>query len=184
MSDELIISKEHIIPDLTPGEIMLLKIVYDQNKTLFKHYFTTYDTYIPLALESLQNKLYIKVNGGEFEDIILRTKGLDLFQQDKYENKVTEVLNYLNRKLSKIKPRGFKITSTANRKFIRGRLTEGYEVVDLIKVINTMYDKWVGTSWEEYLRPETLFNATKFQTYINMVDSHIEKDTSVNIDKV
>jgi uncharacterized phage protein (TIGR02220 family) len=183
MTNEIIISKEHIIPDLTPGEIMLLKIVYDQNKLLFKHYFTTYGANVPKLLESLQNKLYIKSNGEEFEDIIIRQKGLDLFEYDKYENKVTEVLNYFNRKLSKIKPRGFKIASAANRKFVRGRLTEGYEVVDLIKVINIMYDKWIGTTWEEYLRPETLFNATKFQTYINMVDSYIEKDTSVNIDK-
>lgn len=78
--NEITIPKELIISDLTPGEIMLLKLVYDQNKQLFKHYFSTYEDYIPKVIKSLQKKLYLKDNGEEFEDLILRDKANKLFK--------------------------------------------------------------------------------------------------------
>ena len=52
-------------------------------------------------------------------------------------------------------------------KFIRARLSEGYTVEDLKYVVDVKCKEWLGTTHEQYLRPETLFNATKFQTYIN-----------------
>lgn len=78
---EILIKKKYIIPELTPGEIMLLVIIYSKNKLLYRHYLKTYKDYIPIALESLQNKLYLKITGDEFEELILRKNGEDMFTE-------------------------------------------------------------------------------------------------------
>lgn len=166
---ELVIKKKYINSELTPGEIMLLILVYDQNKLLFEHFLSTYGKYTRSALKSLENKLFIKINGEEFEDLIVRERGNKLLQVKSIEKDVDEVLNYLNSKLNK--PRGFSLKSKGNRKFISARLNDKYTKEDLISVINVKYDEWSGTSNEFYLRPGTLFNEEKFQSYINQVDT-------------
>ncbi len=162
----LIIELDEITSNLTPGELLVLKAVYTSNIKAFERLSSAYSTYIPNVLQSLQNKQYIKLTGDSFEDIVCREKTNILFKGNKIDQQVDEVLNYLNRKLNK--KRGFSLTSKGNRKFISARLREQYTVSDLIQVINTMCSKWKGTNMEEYLRPETLFNDTKFQTYLMM----------------
>ena len=78
-------------------------------------------------------------------------------------NIVVQVIEYLNNVCStKYKP------STAKTKqLITARVKEGYELDDFKKVIFTMYTKWKGTEWEQYLRPSTLFNSEKFEGYLN-----------------
>lgn len=49
---------------------------------------------------------------------------------------------------------------------IKARLNEGFSVEDFKKVINNKSQEWLGTEWENYLRPETLFG-TKFEQYLN-----------------
>lgn len=74
-----------------------------------------------------------------------------------------EVVDYLNEKTGK----HFKTTSAANVKFISARAKEGYTAEDFKKVIDTKTAEWKGTDMEQYLRPETLFNASKFESYLN-----------------
>lgn len=79
-----------------------------------------------------------------------------------------EILEYLNEAAGK----KFKPTE-ANLKFIRARFTEKYTVDDLKSVIDVKVHVWKGdTDWDKYLRPETLFNATKFQTYIQEAEQY------------
>lgn len=78
---ELVIKKKYINSELTPGEIMLLILVYDQNKLLFEHFLSTYGKYTRSALKSLENKLFIKINGEEFDDLIVREKGNKLLNE-------------------------------------------------------------------------------------------------------
>lgn len=74
---------------------------------------------------------------------------------------LVEVIEYLNEKAgTKYK------TVESNLKFIRARLKD-YSVADLKAVVDRQVAKWKGTSMQMYLRPETLFNATKFETYHN-----------------
>lgn len=77
-----------------------------------------------------------------------------------------ECLIYLNAVTGK----NFKITTESNRKFIRARLNDGYTFDDFKRVIDNQWLKWKDTDMVEYMRPETLFNATKFQSYINAPD--------------
>ena len=49
-------------------------------------------------------------------------------------------------------------------------MNEGYILDDFIAVIDKKYDEWIGTEWEKYLCPETLFG-TKFEKYLNQKSS-------------
>lgn len=119
----------------------------------------------------LEENGYIKILGSGDERIIeLRQKAVELFGKKSDSVVIDQVLLYLNEKAGK----KFSIKSAANRKFVQGRLNEGYTVDDLQKVIDTMVTEWRGTKMEDYLRPETLFNSTKFQTYINKVNKSDE----------
>jgi uncharacterized phage protein (TIGR02220 family) len=72
-----------------------------------------------------------------------------------------DVLNHLNT----VAKKSFKPIKS-NTKFILGRLKEGYTASQLKSVIDRKAkDNWFIEN-PKYLRPETLFNATKFQTYV------------------
>ena len=76
-------------------------------------------------------------------------------------NIAEQVLSYLNEKAgTHFKP------VESNLKFIRARLKD-YNESDLKAVVDKKTAEWKGTQMQMYLRPETLFNATKFESYIN-----------------
>jgi uncharacterized phage protein (TIGR02220 family) len=54
----------------------------------------------------------------------------------------------------------------ANQKLINARLKE-FTKQDMFEVISKKCDEWKGTEMARYLRPSTLFNATKFEEYLN-----------------
>lgn len=82
---EILKKKEYYIPELTPGEIDILVMINNSNKVLFKHFCKTYESHIPMMIESLQKKLYLKnINdNNEFllEDLILRDRATELFKE-------------------------------------------------------------------------------------------------------
>jgi uncharacterized phage protein (TIGR02220 family) len=54
---------------------------------------------------------------------------------------------------------------------------------DCKKVVDVMVDQWKNDArMNMYLRPETLFNATKFETYINL--AYKEKAKNSNNGKI
>lgn len=75
----------------------------------------------------------------------------------------SEVVAYLNEKTGK----HFKVSSAANVRFISGRANEGYTLADFKSVIDKKTAEWIGTEQEQYLRPETLFTASHFESYLN-----------------
>ena len=46
------------------------------------------------------------------------------------------------------------------------RLNEKYTIEDFNKVIDNKCLEWLGTDFEKFLRPETLFGS-KFESYLN-----------------
>jgi uncharacterized phage protein (TIGR02220 family) len=68
----------------------------------------------------------------------------------------------------------FRETET-NLGFIGERLAEGGVDADGVrKMIDRQVAKWKGTDMADYLRPETLFNKTKFDGYYAARDMPIE----------
>ena len=80
-----------------------------------------------------------------------------------YAQQREEIVAYLNAKTGK----HFKRDSAANVRFINSRLKEGYTVEDFKKVIDNKTAEWKGTEQDQYLRPETLFTASHFESYLN-----------------
>lgn len=77
------------------------------------------------------------------------------------EDTINNIIKYLNEKA------GTNYRNVeSNAKFIRARLKD-YTEEDLKLVIDKKVKDWKGTEMQMYLRPETLFNATKFESYIN-----------------
>lgn len=74
----------------------------------------------------------------------------------------SEVLGYLNEKAKT----NYRISSKEAQKHINARLSEGFTVEDFKTVIDKKCAEWIGTDYEQYLRPQTLFG-TKFESYLN-----------------
>lgn len=98
----------------------------------------------------------------------------DILKENKKENAL-KVLAYFNEKTG----HNYKDTS-ANMKFLLARL-EDYTVDDLISVIDKKYKEWKGTNMEKYIRIETLFNATKFESYVNQSSATLYDRTPTQI---
>ena len=74
-----------------------------------------------------------------------------------------EIIKYLNEKTGK----EFRHSSQATVRLIEARLNEGYTIDDFRKVIDNKAAEWKGTEQEQYLRPETLFAPSHFESYLN-----------------
>ena len=72
-----------------------------------------------------------------------------------------EIIDHLNQRTG----RRFRVTDTY-RKHMNARFNEGFTLEDFKIVIDKKCVEWMGTEWEQYLRPQTLFG-TKFDSYLN-----------------
>lgn len=77
-------------------------------------------------------------------------------------DKYIYIVEYLNKKAGT----KYQIKSKKTKSCIHARLEEGFTVDDFKTVIDKKCDEWIGTEFEKYLRPETLFG-TKFENYLN-----------------
>lgn len=102
-------------------------------------------------------------------------------KSDSNETVYKEIINYLNEKIGT----GYSPKTEKTRRSIKARLNEGNSVEDFKTVIDKKVEEWIGTEFEKYLRPETLFG-TKFESYLNArVTVKVEdepKTTSYNLD--
>lgn len=76
------------------------------------------------------------------------------------QNKI--IVDFLNEKAGT----KYKHTTRKTKECIRARMKEGFTLDDFFRVIEVKCAEWLGTEWEKYLRPETLFG-TKFESYLN-----------------
>ena len=74
-----------------------------------------------------------------------------------------KIIDYLNSQAGTT----FTFKSKKTNQLILARIKEGYSFVDFKIVIDKKVKHWFGTEQAVYLRPLTLFNATKFETYLN-----------------
>ena len=124
-----------------------------------------------IDLDSMEDNSLIKIINRSPIEVEPRDKLIQLFEKSEKNTEAIEILNYLNIKIKSKAPtkRGFDIKSKSNLKFVNARLKSGYTKEDLTRVIDKKFKDWWGTSYQMFIRPETLFNETKFQGYINEV---------------
>lgn len=85
-------------------------------------------------------------------------------EEDKniYINIYIAVVTHLNEKANT----KYRHTTPKTQSVIKARLNEGFTLDDFKAVIDKKCAEWMGTEFEQYLRPETLFG-TKFESYLN-----------------
>jgi len=85
-------------------------------------------------------------------------------KETKADTEATEVIEYLNAKTGS----SYRATTEANIKPIRARLNDNYTVEDCKRVIDSKVGQWLNNpEMNKFLRPETLFRPSKFESYIN-----------------
>jgi len=87
---------------------------------------------------------------------------------------ILEIINFLNECTGK----SYKPTSKVAIININARLKEGYTKDDFKKVISVKSTKWLGSKFEDYLTPNTLFG-NKFESYLNE-NINVEKTKQEN----
>ena len=145
---------------------------------------------------NLPNRIYISavdgtVNSTVSELEILQTNKTNNNEIDNNNNKLSvykEIISYLN----EMTKSSFRVNNKSTQKFIDARLNEGYSVSDLKLVIKDKTDEWmhkVGVpDWQKdkdmtkYLRPSTLFKASKFEEYLQkaLKSQHLTEKNKVD----
>jgi len=82
-------------------------------------------------------------------------------KKQSFREPAIRIIDFLNAKTGK----AFR-HAPANIDFIAARLREGATEQDCKSVIARKTRDWLNTDQAKYLRPETLFNATKFNSYV------------------
>lgn len=110
-----------------------------------------------------------------------RDKELNIEERDRENKEIyNAVISYLNEKAGT----SYKATTAKTRTAIRARLSEGFTLDDFKTVIDKKCQEWLGTEWERYLRPETLFG-TKFEGYLNAnTPKHREMAEATDLDDI
>lgn len=93
-------------------------------------------------------------------DVVVSDKEED--KEEEKESIYTAVIAYLNEKAGT----KYRATTPKTKTTIHARMAEGFTIEDFKTVIDKKCADWIGTDYEKYLRPETLFG-TKFEGYLN-----------------
>lgn len=121
-------------------------------------------------ISKLDSKNFNQLDGTNFNQLD-GTKMYQLYKNNKYKNNnkniyiknIDKIINYLNDKTNS----HYKSSTSSTQKSIIARFKEGYTLDDFTKVIDTKCDDWLGTDYEKYLNPSTLFRPTNFEKYLN-----------------
>lgn len=87
-----------------------------------------------------------------------------------------EIMEYLNEKTDN----SYKPSAEGHKKFIRARWHEGNTIDDFKTVIDYKANEWMGTKWEIYLRPKTLFATGNFDNYLAAAKKDLKQNGKAN----
>lgn len=87
-----------------------------------------------------------------------------------------EIIEYLNKKTDN----AYKPSAEGHKKFIRARWHEGNALDDFKIVIDYKANEWMGTKWETYLRPKTLFATGNFDNYLAAAKKDLKRNGEEN----
>lgn len=90
----------------------------------------------------------------------------ETYEEHMENENINENIYYIISFLNNTCKTKYKANSKKTNSLIRARVKEGFTVEDFKTVITKKAAEWKGTSYEKYLRPETLFG-TKFEGYLN-----------------
>ena len=92
---------------------------------------------------------------------------------------IVPIIDYLNTLADK----KYTYKNKEFNKLILGRIHDGYTVEQLKEVIKKKCDDWIGTQYEKYLTPTTLFRPSNFETYLNAKETKHKANTTSDVYK-
>lgn len=95
----------------------------------------------------------------------LTPQGELLEGSDQGKNKYKEVRERIIAHLNTLAGTNYQPHAKSIRRYLDARLDDGLSEKEALEIIEMMVEEWSGTEHEKYLRPETLFNATKCESY-------------------
>ena len=157
---KLLIAKKFIIP--FESGIVVIKHWKIHNYIAKDRYTETKYKEEKATLMLDENKSYTQCIQNCIQDVD-EPKTQDRLGKDSLEKeKYIYIVDYLNQKAGT----KYKASSKKTQTCIHARLAEGFTEDDFKAVIDKKCAEWLGTEFEQYLRPETLFG-TKFESYLN-----------------
>jgi len=85
------------------------------------------------------------------------------FKNKDLEELYRESLDCLNKKAGK----NFQSTTPGTRELLKDLYNRGFRLQEIKEVISKKSIEWLGTEYEKYLRPRTLFSPANFENYLN-----------------
>lgn len=172
-------------------DVGLLKEVRQGNNLPNRIYISAVDGTVNSTVSELEILQSGTVNNTVSELEILQTNKTNNNEIDNNNNKLSiykEIISYLN----ELTKSSFRVNNKSTQKLIDARLNEGYSVSDLKLVIKDKTDEWmhkIGVpDWQKdkdmtkYLRPSTLFKASKFEEYLQkaLKSQHLPEKNKVD----
>lgn len=172
-------------------DVGLLKEVRQGNNLPNRIYISAVDGTVNSTVSELEILQSGTVNNTVSELEILQTNKTNNNEIDNNNNKLSiykEIISYLN----EMTKSSFRVNNKSTQKLIDARLNEGYSVSDLKLVIKDKTDEWmhkIGVpDWQKdkdmtkYLRPSTLFKASKFEEYLQkaLKSQHLPEKNKVD----
>lgn len=94
---------------------------------------------------------------------VTESNATDIEEEREEEKEIyISIVSYLNQRAGT----NYRASSKKTKSCIHARLEEGFRFDDFKTVIDKKANEWIGTEYEQFLRPETLFG-TKFESYLN-----------------
>ena len=145
-------------------EVGLLEEVRQGNNLPNRIYISQVDGTVENTVLELEKVQHGAVDNTVLELEKVQTNKIDINDTDNNNIKsiCQEVITYLNQ----VTKKNFNKNTASHHKYIKARLKEGYELKDFKHVVNVMAATWMGTDYERYLQPQTLFG-NKFDSYLN-----------------
>ena len=145
-------------------EVGLLEEIRQGNNLPNRIYISQVDGAVENTVLELEKVQHGAVENTDLELEKVQTNKIDINDTDNNNIKsfCQEVITYLNQ----VTKKNFNKDTASHHKYIKARLKEGYELKDFKHVINVMAATWMGTDYERYLQPQTLFG-NKFDSYLN-----------------
>lgn len=99
----------------------------------------------------------------------------DKLPTGKFKKSIERIIDHLNKRTGKT----YKSDTKETERLLKARLKDFTEQ-DCIAVIDNQCDRWLGDDdMEQYLRPQTLFAASKFEGYLNAPPTKKKKEQAL-----
>ena len=145
--------------------VIWIKWLADYSDQIFRSDFVEY-----FHLTMKDKKISIETIKEAYELISFFEGGFKFIEGKKerkiYKEEVVDTINkvieYLN-----LKSGATYTDNKSNSDCIAARIHDGFTISEFKVVIDKKCKQWIGTTQEKYLRPITLFQASKFENYLN-----------------